>query len=877
MLAAIAVTVLILLVPGTLLGLASGLRPALAVASAGPLMLGVTGFSAWLSHALGLDYSWLFVAGIWALFCAIGYLLKRFIPKTSPDDDFDDGLVTAIIVTGVTVVAAFRTMYELGKVNGGPGAIREAWDMLWHTNFLRFIDDHAIASPTAAGDLMNQETGAEMFYPTGWHAMAHLLPGSVFLDANVFGFLAPVLILPAATAVLARTAVGPKWAAYAGPAAAISTLVLPEIWVALWNTSSMPYLLAVATLPIAAALTMRGYILPAVIAIVGTVITHPAAAVAAALFVVLWLVTQPSLEHLVRTLIIGAIALAMTLPVLISALGVSESVAGFSGQIEISRADSLWKAFVGFSRHAEESTFTVTVVVLTILGLLVALFRRHPWAPWPALAFALHLAVADNAQSRWADPGGQIVKFLGTFYYDLPYRVEAVMGILRSVLVGYAAAAIFVAVVAAAQFVVVKRTDRESAPTWNTALAVGVVAAVAIVPASWAGWPAQRDGVRASFGGKYVTAADRQAIDWLAKQPHALEGHILNDRRDGSAWMYAMAGLPTLFRHFSFADDSATASKKLPPNVDLIGADPKYDAMAKKLGVRYIISSPPTVQKDGTEALSMRSWAWYAPGLTPVYHDDAVMIFAVNKMFSPAQLHAIVEDSPHRPARPNQLWMPPRQPIIASPDETVDPVAGARISVASSRAAIDAINAELPRDLQLSKKASADIDRIVARANDKLRKRGAIIESSSLDDGHSAAATVVVGRSTHGEAGERGFSVSALVDSSHPKEDSPADWQLAAGLRDGLVYRGFHPHSSYSADGRPTEFRTGLGPAVLPGRAVGSPTVALSLGAEGAAKLSEDLADPAMQDKWANAIVDGIASMLRQNPQLYRYSTITGA
>ncbi|MDK7055551.1 hypothetical protein QP260_23255, partial [Escherichia coli] len=73
-----------------------------------------------------------------------------------------------------------------------------------------------------------------------------------------------------------------------------------------------------------------------------------------------------------------------------------------------------------------------------------------------------------------------------------------------------------------------------------------------------------------------------EAIDWLSEQPHAFEGHILNDRRDGSAWMYAIAGLPTLFRHFSFSDKTAEASNKLPINVDLLGSHPEFDAMAKK-------------------------------------------------------------------------------------------------------------------------------------------------------------------------------------------------------------------------------------------------------------------------------------------------------
>ena len=62
----------------------------------------------------------------------------------------------------------------------------------------------------------------------------------------------------------------------------------------------------------------------------------------------------------------------------------------------------------------------------------------------------------------------------------------------------------------------------------------------------------------------------------------------------------------------------------------------------------------------------------------------------------------------------------------------------------------------------------------------------------------------------------------------------------------------------------------GLAPAVAVNQSSRphAPTIALSLGAVGAEKLTRDLADPAMQDKWADAIVDGIASMLRQNRHL---------
>ena len=918
MIATICVTIVALLLPGALFGWVSGMRPMLALATAGPIMLGITGFSAWLAQAIGLSHSWFLVLAMWALFAALSYLVRSFIKSSTPSDSFSSGYLTALITAAVTLVATTRVMFSLAQVPGGPGPIREAWDMLWHTNFLRFIQETGNASPVSAGLLLHQETHSESFYPSGWHAMAALLPGDIFLNANVFSFLAPSLILPAGMALLARTVAGPKWATIAGPAAALLTLLTPEIWVALWKTSSMPYLLAVACVPAATALALRGYIVPSGLAIVGALTVHPAAAITVALFVALWFITQPSVAGLIRTALIGVIAGAMSAPILLSALNQSESVAGFTGQIKIPRDESLWRSLIGMSSYTEDSHFLLIMLVLFSIGIAVALFRRRPWTPWPALAFGLLFIVSDSAQVRWSEPFGTWLKAIGMFYYDMPYRVQAPMGLLR-ILLASLAIACAVSLVSTlvsrfrsrsnggekaspsldddptvkASLANNRATDNE--PSRTQLIAVGVAAAVALVPISWVTGSSERSVVRESFGNVFISDADKRALEWLDKQPHAQEGHILNDRKDGSAWMYAMYGLPSLYRHFSFDDKTATASPKLSTNVDLLGVGTpesptalnEYDVAARKLGVNYIFVSPPVVQNDGTEALAMRSWAWHSPGLTPVYRDGATVIFAVNAMFRPEELRQIVKSSPRPTSRPSDLFAPARQPIIAPPTETVDPLVGAQINVSSGENAVRSINGYLGAETKLSDKVLPGISDIQKRVQQILVQRGATLVPRS-----EAATSLVFGTSTSETEATRqnmrttrGFSVSAIVDASvantQPDDQQtdagrPATWQLAAGLRDSMVYRGFAPDSKFNSKGRPTTFYTGLAPQTVLSDAPQIPTAALSLGSVLSDKLAKDLKDPAMQEKWALAIVDGIASMLRQNPQLAADSALTG-
>ncbi|HHU45254.1 MAG TPA: hypothetical protein GXZ46_06470, partial [Actinomycetales bacterium] len=81
------VTALLLFVPGAVVGVAAGLRPMPALAAAGPVAVGVTGFAAWAAGALDVRWGWGPAVVAWAGAAALGYLLHRFLPRANAPAD----------------------------------------------------------------------------------------------------------------------------------------------------------------------------------------------------------------------------------------------------------------------------------------------------------------------------------------------------------------------------------------------------------------------------------------------------------------------------------------------------------------------------------------------------------------------------------------------------------------------------------------------------------------------------------------------------------------------------------------------------------------------------------------------------------------------
>ena len=173
--------------------------------------------------------------------------------------------------------------------------------------------------------------------------------------------------------------------------------------------------------------------------------------------------------------------------------------------------------------------------------------------------------------------GDLIAKFSDLFYSD-PRRLSAVVALLLAPAAGLAAFVLVSAAVPA--FGALATGDRVARPrSWLGATAA-VLVAVSVVTA-WHYFPRHRF----LFGDKYdsviVDNKDLEAFAYLATLPGARDTMIGNANTDGTAWMYAVAGLHPLWTHYDYPVSSrarattASSSGPTPTTPTPIRASPR--------------------------------------------------------------------------------------------------------------------------------------------------------------------------------------------------------------------------------------------------------------------------------------------------------------
>jgi hypothetical protein len=221
----------------------------------------------------------------------------------------------------------------------------------------------------------------------------------------------------------------------------------------------------------------------------------------------------------------------------------------------------------------------------------------------------------------------------GEFFYKDPRRISAAITLLLEPMAGVAVFAIVVGAVAVAKRV----TGRFKAlprPVWVAATAVLLVATTVLTGRHYL----FRHLVL--FGDKYdsvmVDQRDLMAMAYLAKLPGAHETLIGNANTDGTAWMYAVADLHPLWTHYDYPQQMGPG-----PNRYIFWtsarkgeSDPRVLEAIKRLNIRYIYTSSPTVRgfavPEGLVSLDKsKSWAliydnggariyeWRGNGTTP--------------------------------------------------------------------------------------------------------------------------------------------------------------------------------------------------------------------------------------------------------------------
>jgi hypothetical protein len=465
-----------------------------------------------------------------------------------------------------------------------------------------------------------------LYYPSTFHALAAVfsqLSGAAPTTAYTLNSLAAAIwLFPVSAATLTwqllRTRTD-EWrtAGSAATAAALSGsfTALPYIE---FDTASMPnlaaYGIAVPTMVlVVSALRHRDRIPLAVLALLGVFSVHITGGVVAVLFVAgwwmfeaLWHPVRGRLADFVNLLVIAVPTVVLLLPQFLGVLQQAEIIVGHAFVTHEGKKRALIDAVVQHTRHLNDFPIQWVLIILAAIGAIVLVVRRV-W--WPLAVWLLLVVSIVHSSAPFGGPiGGLTGKFSDLFYSD-PRRLSGVITMLLTAAVGIAVFTLASAAVAGAR----RMVDKGSPRAWNAATAAILVAVsigigLAYLPRA-----------QFLFGEKYdrvmVDSKDLEAWAYLAKLPGARDTLIGDANTDGTAWMYAVAGLHPLWTHYDYPVQQGPGYHRFIfwAYADDADSDPRVAEAVKALNIRYVVTSTPVVRgfvmPDGLVSLDRsRSW-----------------------------------------------------------------------------------------------------------------------------------------------------------------------------------------------------------------------------------------------------------------------------
>ena len=630
------IAVLLLALPGAVVGLAGGLRGPLAVAVGPALTYGVVGLVVVPFGALGIPWNAGSAAVVFVALADVILGYRLLIAKRrgahhrrprrrrgrGPELAAAAGVLLGALAIGV---AAWRGMPHWQS-------IPSTWDAVWHANTIRWILDTGQASPTHMGELRNVETKAALYYPTTFHAvgavLAQLTGAAPTTAYTLTSLAAAVWLFPLSAGLLTWQLLitcTTRWrtAGAAAAAAALSASFTAVPYVE-FDTASMPNMAAFgiavpAFVLITTSLAHRGHIPLAVLALIGVFAVHITGGVVVVTLVTAWWLLD-ALRHpvlgrardFVTLLSIAVPTLAVLLPQFLGVLQQAEIITGHAFVTHEGKKSALLDAIVQHTRHLNDFPIQSILIALAGAGFVLLLIKRI-W--WPAAVWLLLVVSIVHSSAPFGGPIGAIIGRYSELFYSDPRRLSGVVTMLLAPMAGIALCSAAVLVIAWAR----QMTRRRHAPGpdrgfWVAATA-GLMALVS-VGLAWHYFPRHRYLMGEKYDQVVVNDKDLQAFAYLATLPGARDTLIGNANVDGTAWMYAVADLHPLWTHYDYPVQQGPGYNRFAfwAYADDADRDPRVAEAVQALNIKYVITSSPVVRgfvmPDGLVSLDKsKSWA----------------------------------------------------------------------------------------------------------------------------------------------------------------------------------------------------------------------------------------------------------------------------
>ncbi|MBB4687009.1 DUF6541 family protein [Amycolatopsis jiangsuensis] len=635
--AGIATYLAVLAVPGGLIGRAAGLR-GWALAGLAPLLsYAVTGLAGpWLAKA-GLPYTVLTAAVCTVALAAVAYGARRLLVARGwlragaeePPSAWTAREHWAVAVC--VVVATALSIAVVLSARGGTTAVFQRWDTVFHANGIRYIAETGDGSLTGMGTLNWYPDGS--FYPNGYHlvgALVYQISGTS-IPVTLNAITMPVAGLFAVSMVALIRQLGGR-AVHAGCTALVAAGATTGAYESV-SSGLLPYALGIVLTPLAVVALQRFLVRPGVdtglvlaLTADGLLIAHSSALFGAVLFA-LPLVLQRWYRSLrrrpvdgvpdgrsagrvlggdiLRTVPVMLVSVLLAAPQIFGAIGfTSGSYPYYGWNSNLSIPHSL-KLLVTFQQVLNRPQIWLTV--LLVAGVLA--FRtlgRMRWVLMSALGIsAFFVLVASYGYLPW-------VVSLSRPWWNDRYRLMALAAIPLCLLAGHGMAELQRWIARLARSGAWARSRPQVLARLGAVTGVVVIAAMAVLTG---GFYRSANATAVSFlyyngpEGSVtppVSADEIDAIARLGTMGIPAREKVLNDRMDGTAWMYALSGVHPVAAHYDGGGRVSPDAMYLARHFRDYDTDPQVRAAVHRLDVHHVLVGSGTIRKDTP----------IAPGLT---------------------------------------------------------------------------------------------------------------------------------------------------------------------------------------------------------------------------------------------------------------------
>lgn len=640
-----AICLLLFLVPGVILGAASGARGWLLLGAAPAITLGFVGIAAPILSLLGIPWRLLSVVVALVAFSAVAALAIR--PWRMPRDQ-DSGPRWALwqhaAVAGAAVFTTAFGIYITARGSQNLDGLHQFWDAVAHANVIRFIETTGDADSVAAGAIA-APASTHPYYPATVHALAALaldLPGGG-MPRVLNAIVAPVPGLLALSTIALVRQVTPRPAIVFFAALVAGMFIgFPYSQVALFPLLS--FVPAVAAAPAVIALIDRllrrpsaSVVLTVSLACAGLVTTHLSVALAVAMAAVfqLGLVLVQNSGRLPRArLLLILAAAALTLVFSAQVLGSLLNAAAGAGGVDwpaVTDPGDATRVLLTLSTGTNPAQLILAIPML--LGFLLC-WRTPKVIPVALLAgimglFFVWSSAYDNS----------FVQAVTAFWWNDKWRFLALFLMVAPLFIGIGLTAIRDVLVRALTRLWhrIASADPFDGPHRNLRRAVVATLSVALLTgglllATDGGYRRQLiTRVALPFiNGPTVVPAEEQAYAVMAQLYDG--GLVMNDPIDGSPWLYALENVPPVFMTpptppYDPANFGADRMLLL-EHFDELGHNPDVDAAIRRLDVRWVIIGLGFVHPDARRADGIRDLA-DNPALREVYNNGTATIYRI--------------------------------------------------------------------------------------------------------------------------------------------------------------------------------------------------------------------------------------------------------